>query len=94
MIHRAGGMDGLELWFVAGTAEGAGEGREQGRSVMRIRFIARRAAALAVVATAALAPAAAQADVLANWGDSSTRLARGARHRRRRRTATSTSPIR
>ncbi len=34
---------------------------------MRIRFIARRAAALAVVATAALAPAA-QADVLANWG--------------------------
>ncbi len=36
---------------------------------MRIRFIARRAAALAVVATAALAPAA-QADVLANWGTS------------------------
>ena len=65
-------MERLELWFVAGTAEGAGEGREQGSRLMRITFIARRAAVLAIVVTALLAPAAAQADILTNWGDSGT----------------------
>ncbi len=65
-------MERLELWFVAGTAAGAGEGREQGSRLMRITFIARRAAVLAIVVTALLAPAAAQADILTNWGDSGT----------------------
>ena len=39
---------------------------------MRTTHIARRAAVLAIVAAAMLAPAGAQADVLTNWGDSAT----------------------